>query len=85
MLYWLANFIYWWAIPTSPLSFSLCWQIFDILPIRSFLRPGESEEVEFVYYGHANRKAVGKCACDVTGGPTYTVDLVGEASNVGFR
>ena len=41
--------------------------------------------MEFVYYGHANRKALGKCACDVTGGPTYTVDLVGEASNVGFR
>lgn len=45
----------------------------------------ETSQVEFVYYGHANRKAVGKCACDVTGGPTYTVDLVGEASNVGFR
>ncbi len=45
----------------------------------------ETNQVEFVYYGHANRKAVGKCACDVTGGPTYTVDLVGEASNVGFR
>lgn len=60
-------------------------QIFDIMPIRSFLRPGESEEVEFVYYGHANRKALGKCTCDVTGGPAYTVDLVGEASNVGFR
>ncbi|CAM9895712.1 unnamed protein product, partial [Laminaria digitata] len=59
--------------------------IFDILPIRSLLRPGESEEVGFVYYGHANRKALGKCACDVTGGPAYTVDLVGEASNVGFR
>lgn len=42
-------------------------------------------QVEFVYYGHANRKALGKCACDVTGGPAYTVDLVGEASNVGFR
>lgn len=60
-------------------------QIFDILPIRSSLRPGESEEVQFVYYGHANRKAIGKCACDVKGGPTYTVNLVGEASNVGFR
>lgn len=41
--------------------------------------------MEFVYYGHANRKALGKCACEVTGGPAYTVDLVGEASNVGFR
>lgn len=41
--------------------------------------------MEFVYYGHANRKALGKCACDVTGGPAYTVDLAGEASNVGYR
>lgn len=45
----------------------------------------DKSQVEFVYYGHANRKALGKCVCDVTGGPAYTVDLVGEASNVGFR
>ena len=30
-------------------------QVFDILPIRSLLRPGESEVIEFAFYAHANR------------------------------
>lgn len=55
------------------------------VPLCSIWNEIETIQVEFVYYGHANRKALGKCACDVTGGPAYTVDLVGEASNVGFR
>ncbi|CAM9551896.1 unnamed protein product [Chrysoparadoxa australica] len=60
-------------------------QVFDILPIRSFLHPGESEEVEFLFYGHANRKFNGRAVCEVEGGPDYNLDLIGEASNVGFR
>ena len=31
-------------------------QVYDVLPIRSLLRPGETEVVEFAFYGHANRK-----------------------------
>ena len=31
-------------------------QVYDVLPIRSLLRPGETEIVEFAFYGHANRK-----------------------------
>ncbi|CAM9191035.1 unnamed protein product, partial [Phaeothamnion confervicola] len=60
-------------------------QVFDILPIRSRLRPGESEDIEFVFFGHANRKVTGRCLCAVEGGPDYPLELSGEASNVGFR
>jgi hydrocephalus-inducing protein len=58
---------------------------FDILPIRSQLQPGESEDIEFVYYGHANARIAGRCICEVLGGPDYTLELSGEASNIGFR
>ena len=55
-------------------------QVFDILPIRSYLQPGESEQVEFVYYGHADRKFRGQVVVEVEGGPEYELALSGEAS-----
>ena len=64
------------ALPTS--------QVFDILPIRSVLRPGESEDLEFVMYGHENHKFSGKAICEVKGGPEYTILLSGEASTVSY-
>ena len=60
-------------------------QVFDILPIRSYLRPGESEDIEFVYYGHSNRRFKGLTVCEVEGGPEYEITLLGEASQVGFK
>ena len=43
-------------------------QVYDILPIRSRLEPGEEEDVEFIYYGHAFRKFKGACLCEVKAG-----------------
>ena len=60
-------------------------QVFDILPIRSCLKPGESEDIEFVYYGHSNRRFKGLTVCEVEGGPEYEISLLGEASQVGFK
>lgn len=60
-------------------------QVFDILPIRSRLRPGETEDVEFVYYGHAGRKFRGTALCEVEGGPTYELSLLGEGSTVSYQ
>ena len=60
-------------------------QVFDILPIRARLLPGETEEVEFTYYGHANRKFKGQVQCVVEGGPDYELKLRGEASSVSYR
>jgi hypothetical protein len=60
-------------------------QAFDILPIRSTLAPYESENVEFILYGHAGRKFRAQALCVVSGGPEYNVSLLGEANNVSYR
>ncbi|KAF0682818.1 Aste57867_25117 [Aphanomyces stellatus] len=60
-------------------------QVFDILPIRGLLQPGETESVEFIFYGHANRKFKSVVACEVEGGPEYELTLSGEASSVSYR
>ncbi|KAJ0401033.1 hypothetical protein P43SY_009913 [Pythium insidiosum] len=60
-------------------------QVFDILPIRGVLRPGEKENIEFLFYGHANRKFKSLVACEVEGGPEYELTLLGEASSLVYR
>lgn len=60
-------------------------QVFDILPIRGLLKPSESEKVEFIYYGHANRKFKSLVACEVDGGPEYEITLLGEASSLVYK
>ena len=60
-------------------------EVFDILPIRSTLAAGASEDIEFVYFGHANRRFRGTALAEVEGGPRYELTLVGEASTVGYR
>ncbi|ETV98760.1 hypothetical protein H310_08827 [Aphanomyces invadans] len=60
-------------------------QVFDILPIRGVLQPQETESVEFIFYGHANRKFKSIVACEVEGGPEYELTLSGEASSVSYR
>ncbi|EGZ27382.1 hypothetical protein PHYSODRAFT_470288 [Phytophthora sojae] len=60
-------------------------QVFDILPIRGLLKPSESEKIEFVYYGHANRKFKSTVACEVEGGPEYELTLSGEASSLVYK
>lgn len=60
-------------------------QVFDVLPIRSQLQPGESEDVEFIYYAQAQRKFSGHIVCNVEGGPEYMLTLHGEASGVAYK
>uniref|UniRef100_K3W9R0 Abnormal spindle-like microcephaly-associated protein ASH domain-containing protein n=1 Tax=Globisporangium ultimum (strain ATCC 200006 / CBS 805.95 / DAOM BR144) TaxID=431595 RepID=K3W9R0_GLOUD len=60
-------------------------QVFDILPIRGHLKPNESEKVEFIYYGHTNRKFKSLVACEVEGGPEYELTLLGEASSLVYK
>eukprot|EP00501_MAST-03F_sp_TOSAG23-6_P000263 GSMAST32.ASY1.ANO1.269.1 assembled CDS len=73
------------AVSTSRKPYIPINQVFDILPIRSFLKPGQSEKIEFVMYGHTNRSFKGKCVCEVEGGPDYDMDLIGEASSVSYK
>lgn len=60
-------------------------QVFDILPIRGLLKPNEHEKIEFIYYGHANRKFKSTVACEVDGGPEYELSLLGEASSLVYK
>jgi hypothetical protein len=59
-------------------------QVFDILPARNILLPGESEDVEFTMQCGTDTKIISTAICVVTGGPEYRVTLTGESSTVGF-
>lgn len=48
-------------------------QLFDILPIKGSLRPGESEVVNFSFFAYPGVKASAVAMCQVEGGPTYHV------------
>ena len=60
-------------------------QIFDILPLHGTLLPGESQQVQFTFYGYRDIATECLAACVVDGGPTYHVRLSGEASNVQYK
>eukprot|EP01038_Epipyxis_sp_PR26KG_P004323 gene4323-6124_t len=60
-------------------------QIFDILPIRSKILPGQSEDIEFSMFGNTNSKLAGTVICIVEGGPEYKFPISGEASSVSFE
>jgi len=60
-------------------------QVFDVVPIRSSLGIGESEEVEFVFFGHKGRTAKATAICIVEDGPEYRVKLRGEASGIDYK
>lgn len=61
----------------------LC-QVFDILPLRSTLQPGESETVEVSFFGHPFGSFSAIAMCDVLGGPKYELNLKGEASTIEY-
>lgn len=48
-------------------------QLFDILPIKGVLRPGETETVNFSFFAYPGVKAAASALCLVEGGPNYTV------------
>ena len=67
-------------LPNIPIN-----QVFDILPIRSLLRPGESEVVEFAFYAHSNREFSTTAVAVVNGGPEYPIKLQADASTIIHR
>ena len=48
-------------------------QLFDILPIKGALRPGQSEVVMFSFFAFPGMKSSAAAMCLVEGGPTYNV------------
>uniref|UniRef100_A0A669QXT0 HYDIN axonemal central pair apparatus protein n=1 Tax=Phasianus colchicus TaxID=9054 RepID=A0A669QXT0_PHACC len=59
-------------------------EVFDILPLYGELQPGESQQVTFTFFGHANLVVHITALCEVQGGPTYEVMLSGEASVISY-
>jgi hydrocephalus-inducing protein len=47
--------------------------LFDVLPFRGTLKPGQSETTEFVFKGAVDQVAKAKIVCQVDGGPEYPV------------
>ncbi|KAJ3287536.1 hypothetical protein HK104_008544 [Borealophlyctis nickersoniae] len=60
-------------------------QVFDVLPLRGLLQPGETEQVEVTFYGYLSGRFNATALCDVTGGPKYEVNLQGEASLIQYQ
>ena len=60
-------------------------QVFDILPLYGSLQPGDTEQVTFTFYGHADIWGEVKAICEVEGGPTYELKMTGEASLVEYE
>uniref|UniRef100_A0A8C5EU15 Hydrocephalus-inducing protein-like n=1 Tax=Gouania willdenowi TaxID=441366 RepID=A0A8C5EU15_GOUWI len=59
-------------------------QIFDILPLYGHLEPEEQREVVFSFYGHEDISSAVVAQCHVEDGPTYEVQLTGEASEISY-
>uniref|UniRef100_A0A2C9LDN5 Uncharacterized protein n=1 Tax=Biomphalaria glabrata TaxID=6526 RepID=A0A2C9LDN5_BIOGL len=55
-------------------------EVFDILPLYGCLQPGDTEQVTFTFFGHADIWGQVKAVCEVDGGPTYELTMMGEAS-----
>ena len=60
-------------------------ELFDVLPLRGVLRPGESQAVQFTYAGQLNRRARCGVVCVIDGGPEYPLVLAAESSVVTFH
>ncbi|XP_029378255.1 hydrocephalus-inducing protein homolog [Echeneis naucrates] len=59
-------------------------EVFDILPMYGHLQPGEQQLVTFSFYGHKHISREVAAQCHVEEGPTYEIELRGEASIISY-
>ena len=59
--------------------------MFDILPLFGVLQPGEAQDVQVTFYGHADIATEVMAMCKVHGGPSYQLVLAGEASTIQYK
>ena len=59
--------------------------MFDILPLYGVLSPGETQEMQVTFYGHADIATEVVAVCKVEGGPSYQLVLAGEASTIQYK
>ena len=55
-----------------------------MLPLSGVLRPSETQQIQFTFYGHCGVAASAVAVCSVEGGPNYNITLSGEASSVSY-
>ena len=55
-----------------------------MLPLSGVLRPSETQQIQFTFYGHCGVAASTVAVCSVEGGPNYNITLSGEASSVSY-
>lgn len=60
------------------------WQVFNISSLYGELQPGDTKLVTFSFLGHADISAHALALCEVEGGPTYEITLMGQASSVSY-
>lgn len=68
----------------APLKLAAPEQVFDVLPIRGYLQPGEEEIVEVSYFAQANSRIAATAVCEVEGGPSYDVELSADAAGIRY-
>jgi hydrocephalus-inducing protein len=59
-------------------------RIFDILPIKGCMMPGDTELVTVSYYAHPNYRCKCTAVCEVEGGPDYELALEAESSLIKY-
>ncbi|XP_008409888.1 hydrocephalus-inducing protein homolog isoform X2 [Poecilia reticulata] len=59
-------------------------EVFDILPVCGVLQPQEEQLVTFSFFGHENIRREVVAQCYVEDGPTYEIQLRGEASAISY-
>ncbi|XP_024138466.1 hydrocephalus-inducing protein homolog isoform X3 [Oryzias melastigma] len=59
-------------------------EVFDILPMFGDLQPGDEQFVTFSFFGHKNISREVVAQCRVKDGPTYEIQLRGEASEIRY-
>ncbi|XP_057292027.1 hydrocephalus-inducing protein-like [Hydractinia symbiolongicarpus] len=60
-------------------------EVFDILPLYGCLKPTESQQFQFSFYGHPHILAEATAVCNVQDGPEYKIHLKGQASLVQYK
>ena len=58
--------------------------MFDILPLHGTIEPGDSQTLQFSFYGHENSDNAVEAVCQVEGGPKYKIQLRGQAALVQY-
>lgn len=75
---------YWWAFEQSSDARNVS-SLFDILPVRGVVDPGEICEAQFLHKGFAKGEFEYKALCIAQGGPEYEFLLKGESSDIQFK